>query len=180
MIFCGKIYCTHLTLFIVNELGKYSVVKSKIHEFRFQFEKKKKKLNQSKISKTLLSNYFVLANHYLFGRGILVANGTHVCLSEVRSLAGNSLMPTCITSNMENATHLVADAKTKTVYFYDSFKRQISYHVLQDDSQTRVMLAVTGNVSGRYKFQPYQCIQVDQREFVNILNLNINLPGLCL
>ncbi|XP_021367233.1 low-density lipoprotein receptor-related protein 2-like [Mizuhopecten yessoensis] len=84
--------------------------------------------------------------HYLHASGVLVSNGTHICMSEMRSMSGGTLDPICIRANFSDVRHLAADASTNTVFYYDKAQSEISAHDIITGATT--VLASAGNVTG--------------------------------
>jgi len=74
---------------------------------------------------------FSTAEHDLHGKGVFATNGTHVCMVESRAVSGNTMSLKCTQDNIENATHLAADAKKMTIYFFDESKKSIRSHNIQ-------------------------------------------------
>ncbi|XP_069122245.1 low-density lipoprotein receptor-related protein 4-like [Argopecten irradians] len=85
-------------------------------------------------------------DHYLHAAGVLISNGTHICMSEVRVMSGGSLNPICIADNFTNVLHLAADASTNTVFYYDKANRNIYSHEIVSGVST--VIASAGNVTG--------------------------------
>ncbi|XP_060074729.1 low-density lipoprotein receptor-related protein 2-like [Ylistrum balloti] len=84
--------------------------------------------------------------HYLHPAGVLISNGTDICMSEVRSVSGGTLSPICIRGNFSNVLHLAADASTNTVFYYDKAMSDISAHDIVTGATT--VLSPAGNVTG--------------------------------
>lgn len=83
---------------------------------------------------------------YLPSTGILISNGTNICMSDVRTITGASLSPICIKADFNNARHLAADAAAKVVFYFDDVKKEINAHRILTGSTT--VLASAGNVTG--------------------------------
>lgn len=91
-------------------------------------------------------HYFISVSHTLYGKGLLVANGTDLCMLDIRVITGHESDARCFLSWKHNITHLAVDANQNKIYFTDDVSRRIQKHdiVLNVTS----IIATTSSVSG--------------------------------
>lgn len=85
-------------------------------------------------------------SHTLYGKGLLAANGTDLCMLDIRVITGHESDARCFLSWKHNITHLAVDANRNKIYFTDDVSRRIQKHdiVLNVTS----IIATTSSVSG--------------------------------
>lgn len=89
---------------------------------------------------------FILVSHKLYGKGLLIANDTDLCMLDIRVITGHESDARCFLSWKNNITHVAVDANQNKIYFTDDTSSRIQKHdiVLNVTS----IIATTSSVSG--------------------------------
>lgn len=89
---------------------------------------------------------FTSVSHKLYGKGLLIANDTDLCMLDIRVITGHKSDAQCFLSWKNNITHVAVDANQNKIYFTDDASRRIQKHdiVLNVTS----IIATTSSVSG--------------------------------
>ncbi|XP_062608198.1 low-density lipoprotein receptor-related protein 4-like [Saccostrea cucullata] len=65
------------------------------------------------------------ASHKLYGKGLLIANGTDMCMLDIRVITAHENDVRCFLSWKSNITYVAVDANKNKIYFSDNANRQI-------------------------------------------------------